>query len=331
VAYEAQIAYKRSIVRAQLQRIAGLPDATVRPTLGMGTPWHYRNHVQFRAGSDGQLGFLATGSHRVVPIENCVLMHPLLEALLDSMDIQLPGLQRLSLRAGINTGDQMLILEMESDQPPDLEVSLPVSCVLQLSSDVPVTLIGSPYIYEEVAGRVYRISAASFFQVNTRQTERLVSLVCEYLSPNPYSVVLDAYCGVGTFALGLAECAERVLGIESNSAAIADARINAHGLDNVTFTRGSVEEIVPTLDIADSLVVLDPPRSGLSKAAMSALVGLAPLRIVYVSCDPASLARDIKRFLPTGYQLREVQPVDMFPQTYHTECVAVLDRETRQS
>jgi len=330
VAYEAQLDFKRSIARAQLQRIAGLPDASVHPTLGMATPWRYRNHVQLGVTPSGQLGFMAAHSRRIVPIEDCLLMHPLVKELLDSLDIELSGLLRLSLRAGINTNDQMIIFEMEADQPPDLEVNLPISCVLLPASGAPVTLIGSPYIHEQVAGRTYRISAPSFFQVNTCQTEVLVSQVARYLDPDPASVVLDACCGVGTFALSLAHRAKRVLGVESNAAAIVDARVNARDVGNVTFTHGSIDQILPALDVTHPLVILDPPRSGLSKAAVVGLVGLAPLRIVYVSCDPASLARDIKRLLPAGYELRDVQPIDMFPQTYHTECVAILDRRTHQ-
>lgn len=324
MAYETQLEYKRLIVRTQLERIAALPDVTVHPTLGMTDPWRYRNHVQFSVSRGGKLGFMAASSRKVVPIERCLLMHSLLEEVFDSLDIELPDLQRLLLRAGINTGEQMIIFEMASDQPPELEVDLPVSCVLLLSDGTPVTLVGSPYIHESVAGRVYRLSAPSFFQVNTQQTEKLVSLVSTYLNPEPDSVVLDAYCGVGTFGLSLATKAKQVIGIESNAAAIADARANATDMDNVVFVHGPVEETIPTLDVTAPLVVIDPPRTGLDKKALSALVNLAPVRIVYVSCDPATLARDVKRLLGSGYHLREVQPTDMFPQTYHIECVAVL-------
>ena len=327
IAYEAQLEYKRSIVRTQLQHLAGLADAVVHPTLGMADPWRYRNHVQFSVSRDGQLGFMAADSHQVIPIEHCLLMHPLLEELFDSTDIELPGLQRLSLRAGIHTGEQMVIFETETHEPPELEVDLPVSCVLLLSDGTPVTLLGSPYIHEQVAGKMYRISASSFSQVNTYQTETLVSLVSTYLSPGADNMVLDAYCGVGTFALSLAAQAKQVIGIESNAVAIADARANAAGMDNALFIHGLVEEITPTLDITTPLVVVDPPRTGLDKKALSALVNLTPVRVVYVSCDPATLARDLKKLLTLGYQLREVQPLDMFPQTYHIECVAVLDRE----
>ena len=324
ITYEAQLEYKRSIVRMQLQRIAGLSDATVHPTLGMTEPWHYRNHVQLAVSHSGQLGFMAAGSRQVVPIKQCLLMHPLLEELFDSLDIELPALRKLSLRAGINTGDQMVIFEMEQDQPPDVEVSL--SCVLLLSDGTPVTLLGSPYIYEQVAGRTYRLSAPSFFQVNTYQAGVLVSLISKYLSPGPEDTILYVYCGVGTFALSLATKVKQVIGIESSPSAVADARVNAAGIDNATFILGRVEDTLPTLDVASPLVVMDPPRAGLSKRTLSALLDRAPQRMVYVSCDPATLARDIKRLLVAGYRLREVQPVDMFPQTYHVECVAVLDR-----
>jgi len=337
VAYAAQLEYKRAIVRAQLQRIAGLSDPVVHPTLGMAEPWHYRNYVQFSVsdceappkrsgGGSGQLGFMAANSHRVIPIEQCLLLHPLLAELFDALDIELPGLLRLSLRAGVNTGDRMIIFEMGSDQPPELEVDLPVSCVLLMSDGTPVTLLGSPYVHEQVAGRTYRLSASSFFQVNTCQAEALIAQVSAYLNPSPDDTVLDAYCGVGTFALSLAAAAKQVIGIENNPAAIADAQFNTAGADNVSFVCGTVEEIVPTLEICSPLVVVDPPRTGLDKRAISALVDLAPARIVYVSCDPATLARDVKGLLASNYALREVQPIDMFPQTYHIENVAILER-----
>nr|MBC7244528.1 23S rRNA (uracil(1939)-C(5))-methyltransferase RlmD [Chloroflexota bacterium] len=326
LAYEAQLEYKGSIVHGQLQHIASLAHATIHPTIGMHNPWHYRNHVQFSVSTDGHLGFMAARSDQVIPIEQCPLLHPLLQDLFDSLDIELAGLQRLSLRAGVNTGEQMVIFEIKGDEPPELEVEIPVSCVLVLADGTPVTLLGSPYIHEQIAGRVYRISAPSFFQVNTQQCEVLISLVSTYLDPKPDSTVLDVYCGVGTFALAMAEKAKQVIGIESNAAAIADAQANAMDMENVLFVQGLAEEILPTLDIQSPLVLVDPPRSGMDRKALAALVNLLPTRIVYVSCDPATLARDIKRLLASGYQLCEVQPIDMFPQTHHIECVALLER-----
>jgi 23S rRNA (uracil1939-C5)-methyltransferase len=346
VDYQAQLEYKRSIVLSQLQRIAGLADAAVRPTLGMDDPWHYRNHVQFAVSEEGELGFMATGSHRVVPIERCLLVHALLEELYDSLDVELPGLRRLTLRGGVNTGERMIILEMAEDQPPEVEVDLPVSFVLLLSDGTPVTLLGSSYIHERLVGRTYRVSAPSFFQVNTQQAEILVAMVRTYLNPTADDTILDAYCGVGTFALELAQTASQVVGIEGSAPALADAVANAAGVDNVRFVRGAVAENLCTVELAPRgatpfapggedptgehlkapLAVLDPPREGVGQEVVAALARLAVQRIVYVSCDPATLARDIKGMLAAGYALREVQPVDMFPQTYHIESVALLER-----
>jgi 23S rRNA (uracil1939-C5)-methyltransferase len=254
-------------------------------------------------------------------------MHPLLEEMYDAIDIELPGLHRLNLRAGVHSGEQMIILEMEEDQPPELEVDLPISFVLLLRDGTPVTLLGSSYIHESLGSRMYRLSAPSFFQVNTQQAEILVSLVCTYLHATTENTVLDAYCGVGVFALELAKTAGEVVGIESSAAAIADAVANGMGVDNVRFVQGPVEENLSKLAPRAPLVVLDPPREGLGQGVVSALAGLSPERIVYVSCDPATLARDIKGLLAADYHLSEVQPVDMFPQTYHIECVALLDRQ----
>jgi 23S rRNA (uracil1939-C5)-methyltransferase len=254
------------------------------------------------------------------------LLHPLLEELFAALDLELPELVRLSLRAGVNTGDQMMIFETQDDEPPALESDLPVSCVLLLSDGTPVNLIGNNYITEVVAGRRFRISATSFFQVNIAAAEELVRVVSEYLAPAGDETLLDAYCGVGTFALSLADQVGHVIGIEENAGAVADARLNAAGLANAEFIEGSVEAILPRLDRAIDLAVLDPPRQGCKPEALTALIELAPRRIVYVSCDPATLARDASRLADSGYHLVEVQPVDMFPQTYHIESVALWER-----
>ena len=208
---------------------------------------------------------------------------------------------------------------------------MPISCVLLLSDGTPVNLVGSNYIFEEVAGRRFRISAASFFQVNTPVTERLIELVASYLDLMGGEVLLDAYCGVGTFGLSLAERVGQVIGIEENPFAVADADFNAGELENVTLIEGRVEDVLPDLDERIDVAILDPPRGGCEPEALQALSELAPSRIVYVSCDPATLARDVRRLGEIGYVLVEAQPIDMFPQTYHLESVALLRRADRES
>ncbi len=327
IAYDAQLGFKRDIVRDQLARLAGLPDVPVHPVAGMADPWRYRNHVQLVPDVEGRLGYRQAETHRVVAIEECRLMHPLVDDLFAALDLDLPQLQRLSLRAGVRTGDQLIIFETRDGQPPQLEIDVPVSCVFLTNDGLPLTLIGYDYIMERVAGREYRISAPSFFQVNTAQAERLVEMVAEDLSPAGDETLLDAYCGVGLFGLSLAGRVRRVIGVEGNPWAVADARFNAQDVANVEVVEGAVEDVVAGLDESVTLAVADPPRQGLAPAVRAALGRLAPRRLAYVSCDPATLARDARALMEAGYRLRHVRPVDMFPQTYHVESVALWERE----
>ena len=324
VDYQAQLRFKAEIVADQIRRIGGVADPPVHPTLPDSSGWAYRNHAQFHPAPGGGLGFL--GASEVIPVDECLTLHPTLSDLYTTLDldVDLPQLVRLSLRAGTETGDQMLIFEMADDLPPALEIDLPVSCVLLLSDGLHANLIGNNTFTEIVAGRTYRISAPSFFQVNTPQAAQLVRLVTEYLDLQSGETVLDAYCGVGLFTAPLAERAGLVVGIEAAPAAVADLLENTADIDNVEIIEGPVEAVLPDLDVPLDAVVVDPPRAGVDRFALDALVARRPTRLVYVSCDPATLARDAKRLTRAGYRLVEVQPVDMFPQTYHIESVALF-------
>jgi 23S rRNA (uracil1939-C5)-methyltransferase len=322
--YGAQLRFKAEIVADQLARIGGIADPPVHPTLPDPSGWAYRNHAQFHPAPEGGLGFQTASGGRVVPIDECLILHPLLSDLYATLDLDLPDLLRLALRAGTETGDRMLIFEMAEDLPPALESDLPVSCVLLLSDGLHANLIGSNHIREIVADHTYRISAPSFFQVNTPQAAQLVRLVAEYLHLQGDETVVDAYCGVGLFTTHLAERAGLVLGIEAVPAAVADLLENTADMENVEVIEGPVEAVLPDLDVALDAAVVDPPRAGVDRFALDALVARRPSRIVYVSCDPATLARDAKRLARAGYRLAQVQPVDMFPQTYHVESVALF-------
>jgi len=322
--YGAQLRFKAEIVADQLARIGGIADPPVHPTLPDSSGWAYRNHAQFHPAPEGGLGFQAASGGRVVPIDECPILHPLLSDLYATLDLDLPDLLRLSLRAGTETGDRMLIFEMAEDLPPALESDMPVSCVLLLSDGLHANLIGSNHIREIVAERPYRISAPSFFQVNTPQAAQLVRLVGEYLDLHGGETVLDAYCGVGLFTARLAGRAGLVLGVEAAPAAVADLLENTADLENVEVIEGPIEAVLPDLDVSLDAAVVDPPRAGVDRFALDALVARRPARIVYVSCDPATLARDAKRLARAGYHLAQVQPVDMFPQTYHVESVALF-------
>jgi len=337
VDYQAQLRFKAEIVADQLTRIGKFSAPPVRPTLPDSSGRAYRNHAQFHPAPGEGLGFqgasvgrprrrgLRAEGHGVVAVDECLILHSLLCDLYATLDLDLPGLTRLSLRAGTETGDLMLIFEMADDLPPALEIDLPVSCVLLLSDGIHVNLIGNNYFTEIVAGRTYRISAPSFFQVNTPQAAQLVRLVTEYLDLRGDETVLDGYCGVGLFTAHLAERAGLVVGVELAPSAVADLLENTAEFDNVEVIEGPIEAVLPDLDIPLDAAVLDPPRAGVDRFALDALVAHHPTRVVYVSCDPATLARDAKRLARAGYRLVEVQPVDMFPQTYHVESVACFE------
>ncbi|MEA3345732.1 MAG: 23S rRNA (uracil(1939)-C(5))-methyltransferase RlmD [Chloroflexota bacterium] len=327
IEYEAQLALKGEVLRDQLQRLGHFADLPVAEVIPSPNPWRYRNQLQLSIAPDGGAGFLDASGARMVPIETCLLPHPLVWEMVGMMEMEgMEGLlQRLRLRAGIRTGEQMMVFETEGDIAPGIEVDVPISCVL-LEDGRPVNLIGRNWLTEELAGRRFRISAGSFFQVNTPQAERLIELVGQFLDPQGNETLLDLYCGVGTFALSLAHRVKRVIGVESHGPAVADAWANAHEDEPVEFIEGKVEEVLPQLDLPLDAVIVDPPRGGCGSEVLGELIRLSPSKLIYVSCDPAILARDARLLADAGYHLERVQPVDMFPQTYHIESVSLFLR-----
>ncbi len=325
IAYDAQLKFKADIVREQFSRIGKLPAAPVRETIGMTEPWHYRNHVQFQMSAEGRLCFRALESHDRVPIRECHILHPLLDEMFHALDFEGAEFDGVTLRAGTQTGQKMVILEGRDAEPPEISVDEPVSLVYQSPAET-IPLIGKDALHEELGGRAFRVSPASFFQVNTAMAEKLVELVARYLAPRPSDVLLDAFGGVGTFGLLLAPRVARVIEIEESASAVDDARANAVDLSNVEFHRGAVEDVLPSLKTRIDLAVADPPRAGFAPRALDALIAQKPRALAYVSCDPATLARDARRLIDAGYRLNETQPVDLFPQTYHIETVSWFEQ-----
>jgi 23S rRNA (uracil1939-C5)-methyltransferase len=326
IEYEAQAEFKREVVADQLARVGGLYEVEVHDIIGAAEPWGYRNHAQFSLTLEGRLGFLTADTHHVVPVEECLILDPLLDELWAGLDMEWPQLRRLSLRCGSGTGDLMAIFELEHYEDFDIEVDFPVSCVILLADGEAVVLMGNGHLVEHVAGRDYRISAGSFFQVNTGGAEVVVKLVREYLAPSRDDTLVDLYCGVGLFGLAVADRVGRVIGVESDPSAAADFRYNAQGMEHVTLIEGKAQTALPRITEPVDLLVLDPPRSGAGGDVVGKIAGLGSRRIVYVSCDPATLGRDARHLTEKGYVLQEVQPVDLFPQTYHVESVALFTR-----
>lgn len=338
---------------------------TVLPTLGMAEPWRYRNKAQVPVGvTDGGLvgGFYARGTHRIVDMETCLIQHEQNDevvARVKSIGRRLgitaydeetgQGLLRhVVVKVGFRTGEMMLVLVTNGEKIPREqewiaaireEIPAVVSICQNVNTrqtnvifgDITRVLWGREVIYDYIGEVKFAISARSFYQVNPVQTEVLYGKTVEYAGLTGQETVIDAYCGIGTISLFLAQHAKKVYGVEIVKEAIEDARANAelNGMNHVTFEVGASEDVIPRWreqGIEADVIVVDPPRKGCDPRLLETILEMKPERVVYVSCNPSTLARDLRVLEDGGYRTVEVQPVDMFPHTVHVESVALLIR-----
>ena len=335
IAYPAQLRYKTDILRDQLRRIAGVADPPVAPMLPSPQEWHYRNTVQFHLDPAGRLGFQEPGSHTVVPIQECLLCDPAIAETWPLLDFSDPqggaahGIRRVTLRSGVE-GDLLLALESDDPTPPEISIDLPINAVFVgpggFAENAPLVLAGDDYLTMQAAGRLFRVSAGSFFQVNVPQAEAMLRYLLDRLPLDPQALLLEAYAGVGLFTAFLAPEMGRVAAVESNPPSIDDFVANLDEYDHVELYDGTAEEILPDLKLSPAIALVDPPRAGVAQPALDALIRMGAPTLAYVSCDPSTLARDVRRLIAAGYRLDHVQPFDMFPQTYHIETVALMSR-----
>lgn len=325
ITYERQLEIKRNVVQDQLKRIGQFEGVTVHPTLPSPTPWQYRFHSTFTMMDDGEPALPSDDGQRLIPIEVCYIIHPALLELFEMMDFEPGNISRMRLQVGSDPEERMLVIETADDLPPEIEVDFPVSINMLLSDNEPVNLIGRSSVRYQVFDRAFRVTAGGFFHANVPLVETLVELVLGALNLQGDEVLLDLYSGAGVFTAFLAERAELVVSIESYPPAVTDAEVNLDDLENVDLVEGPVEAVLEDLEGPFDGVVLDPPPGGLDVEVIDELGRLGAPVLVYVSSDPATLARDARRLVDNhGYRLVEVQPVDMHPQAYHVECVAVL-------
>ncbi len=322
LSYESQLSVKAEILRDQLTRIGKLENIPLHAIIPSPMAWNYRNHMQFHLADDGKLG-LIRGDGSILRISECHLPETTLNEIWPGLVFE-PGLhmERLSLRLGME-GEAMLVLE--SPEPPELELEAGLS-VVHLLEDEAVVMAGDDHLVMLVNGKTFRVSAGAFFQVNTGMAEKMVLHLLEHLPVTTGTVMMDIYCGVGLFSAFFAGKVGRLIGIETSPAACEDFTANLDEFDNVELYQAPAEGILAHLDIHPDIVIVDPPRSGLDKRVLEALLVMGPERIAYVSCDPSTLARDAARMIAGGYRLLEVTPFDLFPQTYHIESISLFER-----
>ena len=367
VSYEEQKVFKEKKLRGHLERIGGFRDLPMEPMIGMDEPYHYRNKAQFPVGrnKEGRIitGFYAGRTHAIIENRDCALGIPQNKEILDIVIAHMEkygiapydemtgkGLVRhIFVRYGFFTGELMVCLIINGqDLPHQKELieklrEIPGMASISLNinkkrsnvilGDKVKTIWGQEYITDKIGDISYEISPLSFFQVNPKQTWKLYSKALEYADLHGEETVWDLYCGIGTISLFLAQQAKFVRGVEIVPAAIDDAKRNAqiNNIENVEFFVGKAEEVLPREyeknGVYADVIVVDPPRKGCDEMLLKTILKMQPKRVVYVSCDSATLARDLRFLCDNGYELKKVCGVDQFPQTVHVETVVLLSHK----
>jgi 23S rRNA (uracil1939-C5)-methyltransferase len=362
---EAALRFKTELVTENLKRIGKLQDVTVYDTIGMHPPYNYRNKAQYPVGrykDELKVGFYAKKSHDIIDSPVCLIQHSvsdkaklIIKDFIEKNNISTydeatgKGLVRhVMTRTGFNTGEVMVVLVLNGKSLPqqDKLVKLLTDEIPEIKSIVlnvntmntnvilgnkNIVVFGEETISDYIGKFKFKISPLSFFQVNPVQTEVLYRKALEYAGLTGQETVFDLYCGIGTISLFLSEKARKVYGVEVVEEAIRDAKDNAklNGVENVEFIVGEAEKIIPDMykrGVKADVVVVDPPRKGCDEVLLETLVSMEPERIVYVSCNPATLARDLNFLSERGFKVLEVQPVDMFPWTAHVEVIVGIQR-----
>ncbi len=365
--YTKQLEYKENKVRSCLTRIGGFEELVMEPICGMEEPYYYRNKSQFPVGrnKDGSvaIGFYAGRTHSIIDTEHCYIgagvnveILKFLRGFIEKYRIEPyeeeshKGLLRHILtRVGFQTGEVMVCLVINGKELPHKkelveglrEITGMKSICLNINTsktnvilgDMVIPVWGEPFITDSIGPIKYRISPLSFYQVNPVQTKKLYDIALDYAGLQGDEVVWDLYCGIGTISLFLAQKAEKVYGVEIIPQAIEDARINAeiNGITNAEFFVGAAEEVLPRKykeeNIKADIIVVDPPRKGCDQSLLDTILAMAPMKVVYVSCDPATMARDLKYLCEKDYELVKVRPVDQFGHSVHVETVVLLSRK----
>ncbi|MBK8022410.1 MAG: class I SAM-dependent RNA methyltransferase [Chloroflexi bacterium] len=327
----AQIALKYDIVADQLSRLGGLSDAEIeralRMTLPAPEPWGFNHHITYTVTDDLRLGLPSTEEGRIIAIDECPITHPDLMAFGDQLDLDLTGIRRVRLELGSDGAVMVVLWPRTEEDAPELEADFPASVNIILPDNEPMNLIGDSHTRYQVGGRWFRATAGSAFRPNVAGVGVLAATVRDLLDLRAGDAVLDLYAGVGVFGAFAAETAALVAVVESYPPAATDADENLAEFEHVEVIEGAVEAVLPSLEEHYDAAIVDPSSAGLSDEVIGALAEHAPSRLVYVSGDPASRARDAKRLRRAGYVLSAAQPVDLAPQSYYVDIAARFDRD----
>ncbi|NIK11657.1 23S rRNA (uracil(1939)-C(5))-methyltransferase RlmD [Alkalibacillus almallahensis] len=368
--YDRQLTMKQDQVQDVMKKIAQMPDVPVHPTIGMNEPWNYRNKVQIPVGErDGKVitGFYQKRTHNIIDMDTCPVQSDAndevvrgIRDIIDELNIQPYDeethegvIRHIVLRTGYHTNEMMVVIVTKTkDLPKQKEFVEKIKAlhsgikgIIQninadktnvIMGDKSHTLWGNDVIVDRIHDLEFAISAQSFYQVNPEQTEKLYDQALKYAQLSGKETVIDAYCGIGTISLFLAQHAKKVYGVEVVPQAVDDAKDNAkrNHIDNADFFVGEAEKVMPwwkAQGLNPDVIVVDPPRKGCDEKLLQAMVDMEPDRIVYVSCNPSTLARDLAILADSGYETQEIQPVDMFPQASHVESVTRLIQKDKVS
>jgi len=345
ISYLAQLRLKQEILLDTLRKIGGMEPRQRLPIIPSPCTDHYRLRTQFTVRSSGQgqrIGFFRQGSYDLVEVEAAFLIHPVIDRTLRAIRTlvrRLPALSEVHINAS-SSNDVHILLFSENDAYPgmaqflsELQRLVPeVIGITGFAGKKRLFSLGRNQLVLDVEGVTLKATEGNFFQVNWEQNRNMVRTVLDFASLKGNETVLDLYCGIGNFSLPLARKAGRVIGIESGFSAIEDAKANAklNTITNTEFIADDLQKGLKTLmerKLRAEVIVLDPPRAGATLKTLERVLAFVPQKIVYVSCNPSTLARDLKFFHLFGFRLDRLQPVDMFPYTYHIECVAEMVRE----
>ena len=329
--YAKQIETKHAILKDQFQRIAKIDDPPLQSMVPASDPWNYRNYVQFHLGKNAELGYIHADGEHLLPIQECHLPQAPINAIWPQITLE-PDIDVNRLGIRMDTfEDLMLILEGDDPTAPSFSIDIPVSAVYTPPDAHLTVLAGDDHLVYTIKGRNFQVSARSFFQVNTVMAEKMIDFLLEKVDFQPDANVIELYSGVGLFSAFIVPLVKTLTAIEISGSACHDFAVNLDEFENVSLYEALVEDVTPQLSQEFDVLVMDPPRSGLTPPVHDALAQIKPKQIAYISCDPATLARDIKKICKKGYKLISVTPFDLFPQTAHVETIVLLEQNNREN